>query len=608
VAKLGISEEALQAWKLVRSQYLVIILSFPHGYRSLDKLCSYDQTSARRDVEMRVGVSNTYKPSLQEAYQAFRHLTNDEEKSEQAQKNKTTGMNSGFKPCFVSRPMNDLLNSCLLYTIEKRFAGMPWSGAEMFYNDIQGMNLAAGAIDDKYYAPEETDRQYPRLVTADHITECESRDTMSFPLIAMQFLLRHFVRCTEFCLVCHRKLPDEFEAIKPYVCENQLCLYQYISLGFGPSIEHEIMAQPYVVDLLISFCYTRARSGKLTDLPNGLSLSVPGLDSYPADMTNRTYPYIEPTGQATGIQSGVDNQPIEYSAKFDEASRELLFESGEKNPFRLGDWIVVRSDVSSTPFHCRVSETNYFPTVRVSPPIIRGAMETSASTASTTVTPAEPVSAISLRKGFKPVTFSIYNGNFDELSASDKREAMLLLMDMLPSVHEMKEYLTRKASGSLSDWTDRLSPAALGVLRWIVATCRACIMQVDDPDNTSGTPEERLWGMNGFMQFRFAMGAPDKERRFINSVRETQARLKQKHSTIFAWHGSALHNWHSIIREGLHYNYVACGRAYGDGVYHSLDHNTSMSYAGIYRGYGASPGGLGTWPNSCLKVSLKAHG
>ncbi|KAK3052442.1 hypothetical protein LTS18_012285, partial [Coniosporium uncinatum] len=80
VAKLGISEEALQAWKLTRSQYLVIILAFPHGYRSLDKLCSYNQTSARREIEMRVGVSNTYKPSLQEAHQAFRHLTNDEEK------------------------------------------------------------------------------------------------------------------------------------------------------------------------------------------------------------------------------------------------------------------------------------------------------------------------------------------------------------------------------------------------------------------------------------------------------------------------------------------------------------------------------------------------
>jgi len=408
-------------------------------------------------------------------------------------------------------------------------------------------------------------------------------------------------------LVCHRKLPDEFEAIKPYVCENQLCLYQYISLGFGPGIEHEIVAQPYVVDLLISFCYSRATSGKLTDMPNGMSLSVPGLDIYPLDRSGRFNQYTEPTGQEAVARPGADRKPIEYNARYDEVSRELLFDSRDRNPLRVGDWIVIRPDVSSPLFHCRISETNYFPTVRVTPPIFRGGEYTGAST-----TPAKgdgvAVAALpATRKGFKPVTFNIYDRNFDELSPIEKRASMLLLMDLLPSVHEMKGYLTRKATASLSDWTDRLSPAVLGVLRWIVATCRACIMQVDDPDNTSGTSGERLYGMNGFMQFRIAMGAPDKERRFIKSVRETQARLNLRHSTIFAWHGSALPNWHSIIREGLHYQYVACGRAYGDGVYHSLNHSTSMGYAGVHQGYDGSSGGLGTWPNSCLKVSSRAR-
>ena len=51
---------------------------------------------------------------------------------------------------------------------------------------------------------------------------------------------------------------EEFEALKPYVCSKPLCLYQYMSLGFGPSVEHEIATQPYVVDLLVSFAYTSA--------------------------------------------------------------------------------------------------------------------------------------------------------------------------------------------------------------------------------------------------------------------------------------------------------------------------------------------------------------
>jgi ubiquitin-conjugating enzyme E2 Q len=91
------------------------------------------------------------------------------------------------------------------------------------------------------------------------------------------------------------------------------------------------------------------------------------------------------------------------------------------------------------------------------------------------------------------------------------------------------------------------------------------------------------------------MGAPDKERRFIQSVRDVTNRLHLKFPTLFAWHGSPLHNWHSIIREGLHFNETHHGRAFGHGVYHSLDANTSIGYSGH--------GGCGyTWPNSELNI------
>jgi ubiquitin-conjugating enzyme E2 Q len=124
-------------------------------------------------------------------------------------------------------------------------------------------------------------------------------------------------------------------------------------------------------------------------------------------------------------------------------------------------------------------------------------------------------------------------------------------------------------------------------------------MQVDDDtdESTSGRKgEDRLYGMPGWSQFRFAMGAPDKERKFIQAVRDTTERLKPKHSTLFAWHGSPLVNWHSIIREGLHFNHTSHGRAYGHGVYHSLEYNTSTGYSGM------GPNG-NIWPMSELKVS-----
>lgn len=119
-------------------------------------------------------------------------------------------------------------------------------------------------------------------------------------------------------------------------------------------------------------------------------------------------------------------------------------------------------------------------------------------------------------------------------------------------------------------------------------------MQVDDESSTGTKACERLYGMPGWTQFRFAMGAPDKERRFVQSVRETALRKKLKHETLFAWHGSPLQNWHSIIREGLHFKDTAHGRAYGNGVYHSLHQGTSMGYSG---------GATCYWPKSSLKVT-----
>ncbi len=68
---------------------------------------------------------------------------------------------------------------------------------------------------------------------------------------------------------------DNLEALKPYVCDKPLCLYQYMSLGFGPSIEHEIISQPYVVDLLTTFCYHFRCWVKACCLPGWAQFNVP---------------------------------------------------------------------------------------------------------------------------------------------------------------------------------------------------------------------------------------------------------------------------------------------------------------------------------------------
>ena len=124
------------------------------------------------------------------------------------------------------------------------------------------------------------------------------------------------------------------------------------------------------------------------------------------------------------------------------------------------------------------------------------------------------------------------------------------------------------------------------------------------------------------MQFRFAQGAPDKEDKFHKAL-ESKKAVTGQYESIFAWHGSSLANWHSIIRNGLDYAETLNGRAYGHGVYFASEFQTSLGYCHAYRSLtgGVSflarllpPGrnplaklssqglGLRAWPQSSLHV------
>ncbi|KAH8730945.1 hypothetical protein GQ44DRAFT_823083 [Phaeosphaeriaceae sp. PMI808] len=620
IAKLGISEEAMRAWQLEPNEYLVTIFHYPNGYKSMDDLKSYDASLARRNFAIRMGICTFYKPTMQEAIQAFTVLSKEEEKRREAsqanESQQAPSLTKGYRNSFISRPLNELLQQRFCMILKYRYGGMPWSGAEAFYNDqvLQSSYTTHGTGErDEYYLPEQLSTLYPNLVMADHIRDSIGPEH-SLPVVGMQFVLRHFVRCTEFCLICFRKMPDDLQAIKPYVCDNPLCLYQYMSLGFGPSIEHEILSQPKVVDLLISFCYASARQGRLRDFPSGLSLAVPPAASnimYPASEGLQERAWVVTQSLPSTEQASASLPQQSTKVKFNAATNEILFyaEKGELCPVVNANWIIVRTEEApDQPMHFRVVETTYFPTVKLSAPIIPACTEIENARHSGAATSyAKPASSYKSNKStqasssrppaneFRTASFFIYNQNFDDLTNEHKRQTIHSLLHLLPPVQDMRTYLLRKAQSSLGTWVDRLSPAVLGILRWIIASNRACIMQVGDEADNSRKAEDRLYGMPGWAQFRFAMGAPDKERRFIQAVRATSERLNLKYPTLFAWHGSPIQNWHSIIREGLHFNEVSHGRAYGNGVYHALDANTSL-------GYTASTFGEFDWPNSDLKI------
>lgn len=662
VAKLGISEEALQAWDLDQSLYFLILIRFKSGYKPLERLISGDH-AVSRNVEIRVGLSHNYKIQISQAIDAFSQL------KQRGKENKSTGPRNanseGLYPLFIGRPLEGLLNERLVTILKYRLEkGLSWGGSERFYSDYQGAIVGSSDyLESNYWEDDsESTKIFQPIVTADHLVERTTE--FSFPLLAMQFSLRHLVRCTEFCLVCHCKVDMDFEALKPYVCSKPLCLYQYMALGFGPSIEHEIMSQPQVVDLLVSFCYSSACSQRLASFPVGMGLIVPHPSLWPARkpqvpynpsmLGSPLYPATPASKLGYGYQgaaaAGGDvaqksssrrKEPKRCSARFDHRTMELIFPPGEKI-LRVGQWICLHlvSKDPETPVHCRVIEALY-PVVRLGTPIhvdegnqmsLQSSQLPQQTAQQTHVSTRYESDGMSASQQFHPspyghgvrsaptpactpppplllpeVEFTIYDQNFDDLGPTEKLTTMCMLLNTLPSVTQMKTYLQgmNGIDTSLRTWHDRISPAALGMLRWIIASNRSCLIQVDDIDKGAtksiNKSEERVSGMPQWMQFRFAQGAPDKEHRFISSVR--QEAKNPNHPTIFAWHGSPVSNWHGIVREGLHFRDTVNGRAFGNGVYHAKDVSTSLSYSGTHRYASTIGASVASWPQSELGIT-----
>ena len=610
IEKLGISEETMQAWSLEPHQYLILLFYFPGGYKDLVSLTSMDRTQVQRELEMRVGLSDHYKPpSLNDAQRFFKpnHKSHQQQSTSECR----------IKDTFISRPLDDLLNERLLTLVNMRLKdGMSWWGAERHYNELLGSHSADRAKRAKtiYTKDDPPNATYPQMVMEDELASVKSLKHVSFPLVAMQFLLRHFVRCTEFCLVCHTKIVTQLEAIKPYVCDNPLCLFQYMSLGFGPSLEHEIMVQPFVVDILVSFCYTSVASTRMREYPQGLGWMVshpqaPILDrANEASATPGGY-YPMPVGMEASSQTPSKVESMRsYPARLNRIEMQLLFDDKHKS-LRRGDWIVIKFKNGEASWHCRVTEY-LWPTVSLDKdgPILR-------KTGHPPQPPGQTHNEQDRKEdlpdrtspGWIVVDLYIYEHNFDDLSQSEKRTSLMLLMDLLPSVKEMQQYLTSNVGSTIANWKERLPPAVVGILRWIIASNRSCIMQVDDQglayQNSSGADkvaltvkkgEQRIDGVDSWLQFRFAMGAPDKEKRFIESLHHGD----DKFSSLFAWHGSPLSNWHSIIRQGLDFKETLHGRATGHGCYHSSEWATSQGYTRV--GYNGLSGG---WPSSTLKIN-----
>ncbi|KAL2821331.1 hypothetical protein BDW59DRAFT_164214 [Aspergillus cavernicola] len=564
ISKLGVSDDVMEAWRVCPSDYLVLLVRYPYGYRPLpDVVCSGRSTDPKF-VQFYAGVCKSYKPSLDSAQKVFASRCSD---MATPKKQTEPVMSAIFIGTSLQSLLNDRFTDILKCRLDYKFT---WTGAELYLNDGQGKLLDADGIKNPKYSESDTWRvRPPAFLEEDHLARTETISDMSLLLIAMQFTLRRFVKCTDFCLNCYCKIETGLEALKPFVCSKELCLYQYMALGMGPNLEWEISSQPYVVDLLISFAYARAAcqqsatmkqldiSKQLDSFPTGFKLKVPHPERHKVDMQNPK--------SRVNIYKGHLTQ-TEHGPCLKSTTCPVIKEIKE------GDWIIIllpheprqdnlmlsQNGKKNCELHARVKDTSTSPSIILSGLLPDG----------------HPPHADLEHKG--PVSFALYDTCLDSLPLEQRPNVLLDLLTTLPRVSEMKAFIDQRDGGhleSLSQWQDRIHPSALCVLQWIVGSNRSVILSDDNP-------RHQVAGMETYRQFRFAQGAPDKEQRFVKAVNDTASRLRLEHPTLFAWHGSPLYNWHSILREGLHYNKRLHGRSYGDGIYMATDFKTSLGYCG----------------------------
>ena len=639
-SKLGLSQEALEAWDIEASDYIVLLMQIGNPYPSADKVT--EQVSTSFQVQFRLGKCTRYKPSLEQALAAFATINRKTSENDNLQSTKHDDQD--FQKIFISSSLEQYMNDGFIALVKLRFrhhgswddaneelrnlSTACWNAEASTKSDRRAMpGSASNAEDNAMGAPGHSEGE----ATGEHATtgclmhqcstgRCHAEGTVtdehctgeyqagtktlpaillldsfkdtepSIPLIAMQFAIHYLVRCTQYCVRCHRKINEEFEALKPFVCSDPLCLFQYITMGLGPSIEHEIITQPYVVDLLVSLCYSSVQSPQvgwhprpkdtqypIRDFPSGLRLKVPNY----------------------GVQSTANESAIPVIVDLDREEAFVLTLC-DLDRIPAGTWVVLR--------HIVQAPAGQAPAGQMVHTFYNHASIKSVDRQLRTL-------ALEMRRkdpcSFKVVgkvgmDLLVYSTEFDDLDGAGKAKAMIAILDTLPPIAYIRECLIKKPQSTLKSYHG-VSPAAATLLEWIVASNRSCIYQVSPVADQHSQDkkllatiktrdQEAIPSMDSCVQFRFAQGAPDKELRFHRALMEQKAHKETQFPTIFAWHGSSLPNWHSILRHGLDFKTVSNGRAFGNGVYFSQDYNTSTGYT--FRGV---PGGF--WQQSALQTS-----
>ncbi|KAI1155351.1 hypothetical protein F4825DRAFT_459864 [Nemania diffusa] len=613
--KLGLSEKTRLAWDLEPSDYVVLLMKYPREYISFEDAITIP--ASQIPLSFRLRKCSKYRPTLKEAITAFSatvpkgRLGESEQKTGNYEDSSTNGV-KGLSTFVVGGSIDLLLDSEFFAMMKlRKMRNVSWDDAKRIHSVATKSNWNSESITIPTSPPESTelnDLSLPAVLTKDHLV---SKGPVSLPLVAMQFALRYLIKCTDYCMICHDKIAGNFAALKPYVCGNPLCLWQYMSIGLGPSIDHEIINHERVVDLLVSFCYASlhcslGKPPKIREFPIGLNLQVPCIRKSVFNRNQRDVTISKSYGTL------VDPLKVELSWH---NSKAIITDKPDIAPpgLMVGQWVVIHTEHNSenTPEKPRLNILHY---ARIEE---KNGLDFQLYIASRHPVPMTLAEYERLKlwnwekTGLTAGQLVLCNQPLDDIGNDEEKAfSLTLLLSTLPSVEEMRSYLTGNQSRQLATW-NRIPPSAMKLLRWIIASNRSFIVQVDDsPSNGANSgeanskrpyqSEARISGLDGWIQFRFAQGSPEKEALFFDSLAEVES----PHRTILAWHGSSVGNWHSIIRDGLDFKVVTNGRSYGHGVYFSRSFDYSVAYSGRSHLGGILDSEIESfWPQSSLQIT-----
>ncbi|KAM0300979.1 hypothetical protein ACHAPM_006278 [Fusarium culmorum] len=511
-SKLNVPEEALGAWGLKPSEYVVMLCRLPSGYPPLSTFLQSSQTAP---VQFKFGKCTNPNPSYSSAIRVFDG--DDSKTSEGARKDESE---SPFLSMYMSLSLDALLNTDFPRLLRlRRSEGISWDQAQELW-----FRLGRGDHDPESVLQSTSQGQH------------ESSDRFE-----LEFLQRNFLGAEDINIIL-------------------------IAMQFG-------------LQRLINL-----PNSSLREFPKGLGLKV-ATSGY--NIPSDTEPTI--TAEVCFESNTIRFNPLDY-AHYTSITEgrciTLVLKQSlvPQQPIMRGRYAKYVCIVQS----CQPAEVTF----RV--------ISTYTATAAR-VTPTNPVdSANHSTKAWESVFIYKHEQDIDGLEIQERNQALTVISECIPPVHEMRQYLVEIPGCKLSSWK-RMDASTLGLLNWIVASNRSFIVQDASIPGLS-QPEEEMHKVNnlvngvepGWVQFRFVQGSPEKEEVFLRELVGTP-NSEKPWPTLFAWHGSFLGNWHSIIRTGLNFSVITNGRAYGNGVYLAKDFQTSRSYS--------SRGGGSSWPNSVLRIT-----